>query len=96
MTRQRTRVERALAESDLFIQISPASELGRQLGQRFPGERDWRPMLRSHQLNAADFRDIRAFYLEKTDRKLFVVLADSAGDRAHFRQLVDGVRDVLG
>jgi len=89
-------VEMGLAESDLLIYMGSASELGRELGQRFPGERNWRPTLRSHQLNAADFRDIRAFYLTKGDRKLFVVLTDSADGRAHFRQLVDGVREVLG
>ncbi len=88
-------VEKALTESDLLIYADPTGQLGKRLGQKFPGEQDWRPNLQSHQLNAADFRDILAFHLTKGDRDLFVVLADSAGDKARFRQLVGGVRDVL-
>jgi len=88
-------VEKALSGSDVLIYISPASEFGKRLGQKFPGERDWRLMLRSHQLNAADFRDIRAFNLEKSARKLFIVLADSVEDRECFRKLTEEVRDVL-
>ncbi|MFZ2053027.1 MAG: carboxypeptidase-like regulatory domain-containing protein [Candidatus Aminicenantales bacterium] len=88
-------VEKALSESDLLVYICPASELGKRLGQKFPEERDWRRTLQSHQLNAAYFRDIRAFCLEKGDRKLFVVLADYAEDRDRFRTLIEGVRNVL-
>ncbi len=88
-------LEKELSESDILIYCSTASELGERLGKNFSGEWDWRPMLRSHQLNAAEFRDVQAFHLEKGDRKLFVVLADSAEDRNRFRELVSGVRDVL-
>jgi hypothetical protein len=88
-------VEKALFESDLLIYINPASELGKRLGQELAGEWDWRPMLGSHQLRAADFQDVRAFYLEKGDRKIFVVLADSVEDRNRFRKLTAGARVVL-
>jgi hypothetical protein len=88
-------VEKALSNSDLLIYCRPASEFGKRIGQKLPGEWDWRPMLRSHQLNAADFRDMRAFYLEKAGRKMFVILADSAQERDRFRELISGVRDAL-
>jgi hypothetical protein len=88
-------VEKALSDSDILIYCSPGGELRKRLGQKLPGEWDWRSMLRSHQLHAADFRDMRAFYLEKGDRKMFVVLADSGEDWDCFRKLTEGVRDVL-
>ena len=88
-------VEKALPGSDLFIYASPARDLGKQLGQKFPGEQDCRPILRSHQLQAAEFRDVQAFFMEKGDRKLFVVLAESTDDRNRFRYLVEGVRKML-
>jgi hypothetical protein len=88
-------VEKALSESDVLVYSGPGSELGDRLGQKFPGERNWRPILGSHQIYAANFRDVRAFCLEKGGRKLFSVLTDSAVDRNRFRNLVAGVREVL-
>ncbi len=88
-------VERALPGSDLLIFARPTSDLGKRLGQKFSGENDWRPTLHSRQLNAADFRDCRAFVLEKEGRRLFVVLADSAGDWSRFRRLIGDVREAL-
>ena len=88
-------VEKTLGKSNLLLYVDAATELGKRLAQKNSEERDWRRTLRSHQLNAADFRDVRAFYLEKGDRKLFVVLVDTKEDRENFRQLVAGVRDVL-
>jgi len=91
----REEVERTLGESNLLLYIDTATELGKRLAQKNAEEGDWRRTLRSHQLNAADFRDVRAFYLEKGDRKLFVVLAEAKEDKENFRQLVGGVREVL-
>ncbi|MGB7294441.1 MAG: hypothetical protein WBC70_02545 [Candidatus Aminicenantales bacterium] len=88
-------VEKTLPGTDLLVYGSPGSELGERLGHKFPGERDWRAALKSHLLNAAGFRDVRAFCLEKDERKLFVVLADAAEDRDRFRKLLEGVRNVL-
>jgi hypothetical protein len=91
----REEVEKSLGESSLLIYVDTATELGKKLAQENSEEADWRRTLRSHQLNAADFRDVRAFYLEKGDRKLFVVLTEAKEDRKNFRQLVGGVREVL-
>jgi len=88
-------VEKTLGKSNLLLYVDAATELGKRLAQKNSEKGDWRRTLRSHQLNAADFRDVRAFYLEKGDRKLFVVLAEAKADRENFRQLVGGVREVL-
>jgi hypothetical protein len=89
-------VEKKLAESDLVVYVEPTSELGRKLVVKNPGGEAWRRGLASHQFNAAGFRELRAFSLEKGRRKFFAVLAETAADREKFRALVDGVRDVLG
>ena len=89
-------VEKRLAGSDLLIYVDPATELGKRLARKNLGETGWKRTLRSHQFNAADFREVRAFYLEKADRKLFVVLAEAAADRENFRGLLAGLREILG
>ncbi len=89
-------IEKGLAGSNLLIFVDPAAELGKRLAAKNPGEGGWRQELRSHQFNAAGFRKVRAFYLEKADRKLFVVLAEATADRENFRGLLAGVREILG
>jgi hypothetical protein len=88
--------EKKLGESDLLVYVEPATELGRRLAAKYPGEEGWRQGLRSHQFNAAGFRRVRAFFLENGRRKLFVVLAEAETDRENLRALVGGVRDILG
>ncbi len=88
-------VEKRLAGSDLLIYVDPATELGKRLAKINPGGGGWRQGLRSHQFNAAGFRRVRAFCLEKTGRKFFAVLDEGATDREHFRALISGVREVL-
>lgn len=88
-------VEKTLGESNVLIYVDTASEMGKRLARKDTGEGDWRQTLRSHQLNAGDFRNVRAFYLEKGERKLFIVLTEIKEDRENFRQLITGVRDVL-
>jgi hypothetical protein len=88
-------VEKALGESSLLIYADTRSDLGKRLAQKSAGQGEWRQALRSHQLRAADYRDVRAFHLEKGERRLFVVLAEAQEDRVIFRRLLTGVRDVL-
>jgi len=88
-------VEKTLGESNLLVYVETASGLGKRLAGKNPGGGGWRQKLGSHQLNAADFRDVRAFTLEKGDRKLFVVLTEAKEDKENFRQLIGGVRDIL-
>jgi hypothetical protein len=90
------KVERALGQSNLLVYVDPASALGERLAGKNAGGGTWREHLMSHQFNAADFRDVRAFVLEKGDRKLFVVLAESHEDRDRLQQLIAGVREILG
>jgi hypothetical protein len=88
--------ENKLGESDLLIYADPATELGKRLAAKYPAEGSWRQGLESHQFNAADFREVRAFSLEKGPRKLFVVLAEAEQDRENFRALLAAVREILG
>jgi hypothetical protein len=89
-------VEKKLGQSNLLIYVDPTTELGRRLAARYPAEGSWRQGLESHQFNAADFREVRAFSLEKGGRGLFVVLAEAGQDRENLRALFAAVREVLG
>jgi hypothetical protein len=88
-------VENKISGSNLLVYSDPSSELGRRLIQKIPVEADWRPALRSHQLNALDFQDVRAYWLTKGERKLYVVLSESAAGRNRLHELIDRTRAVL-
>ena len=88
-------LEQALGDSDLLVYVDAASDLGKRLAGKYRFRGGWRQELQSHQLNAVDFRDARAFSLEKDERKLFVVLTEAKEDREKLRQLIGGVREIL-
>ncbi len=88
-------VETKLAESNLLVYSAPSSELGRRLIHKIPVEADWRPALRSHQLNAGDFQDVRAFCLTKGERRIHVVLSDPGAGRSRLRELIGRTCAVL-
>ncbi len=89
-------VEKALDSEDILLWAKPSSELGRGLLGLIPDLSAWREKLFSHQLNARDYRDLRAFVLFHGARRLFAVVTDSATGRARFKVLIGNVRDLLG
>jgi hypothetical protein len=88
-------VEVKLDTSDLLVYVDPAAELGKRLASRIIGKASWKQSLTSHQSNAAGFREVRACCLERTGRKLFVVITEAAADRENFRRLLSGTREIL-
>lgn len=88
-------VEKGLAQANLLVYADTAGTTGKRLAAMLPKDSDWRRSLRSHQLNARDFHDVRAFVLEKEGRKLFAVLTDCEECRDRLRSLVRSVAEAL-
>jgi hypothetical protein len=85
-------LERALEQKDVIAWAKPSSPLGAKLLEKAagaPGSFD------SHQARAANRREIVAFVLSDGKRRLFAVLAEDAGDRRRFEELLAGLRDIV-
>jgi hypothetical protein len=88
-------LEKNLAASNLLVFVNRSSELGRRLVAKTASRPNWRQMLGSHQLNAQNFHDVQAFYLEDGERKLFVIATDCAACRERFKALIGSVKDLV-
>jgi hypothetical protein len=88
-------LEKNLVDSNILVLVNPAGELGKKLAVKVAARPHWRQDLKSHQLNAQDFHDVGAFYLEDGTRKLFVIQSDCTACRARLMELIGNVRDLV-
>ncbi len=72
-------IEEAASRGNVLVFANSASAAGQALCAKLPGENSLREKLNSHQFNAVDFHEMNAFYLERGERKIFVV-ASVCGD----------------
>ncbi len=86
----------ALGHNDVLAFLKPDGELGRSLAERLPAAPGPRASLGSHQFNARDYHEVRAYVLADGGRRLFVVAAGCPDCRSRFRNLLLSVRDLLG
>ena len=87
---------KTLGRGDALVWATPSSPLGAKLLSKAPGLAGARAALGSYQARAAGYRELIAFALFKGDRRIFAVISGNAGDRRRFRDLLAGVRDVVG
>jgi hypothetical protein len=89
-------LSRALEKRDALVWAAPSSPLGMRLLAKAPELPGARAAFGSHQSRAAGYRRIAAFVLADGKRRLFAVVAEDRGDRARLKELLGGVRDVVG
>jgi len=87
---------RALDRGDVIVWARASSPLGAKLLAKIPGPAGARAALGGHQAWAAGYRDISASVLAGGERRVFAVVSDDAGDRERFREILAGVRDIVG
>jgi hypothetical protein len=89
-------LEKALDGGNVLVWSKAASPLGKRLLGKLPGPPAMRDSLGSHQRNARDYHDVLAFPLGSGERRLFAVVADCADCRRRFKELLGGLRSVIG
>jgi len=89
-------LRQALAKGDVFVWARPSTPLGVRLQTKAPGLSLAGAPAGSHQSRASSYRELIAFVLADGKRRLLAVVAEDAGDRRRFRELLAGVRDVVG
>jgi hypothetical protein len=85
----------SLAAGNVLVLVSATSETGKLLTGKLPAEDAWRDKLKSHQFNASDFTEVKAFFLENGSKKIFVVSSDSRPLRDKAAGIIDNTISLL-
>ena len=87
--------ENESSNSNLLIFIDPASETGKMLTSKIPEEFYFPQSLNSHQYGSHSLIRIDAFYLEKGERKLFVISSASKEAKDKMKTLIDDTKHIV-
>ena len=88
-------IEAAASKENVLAFVSPNSQTGKMLHDKFSFENKWPELLKSHQYGSPYLKRIDAFYLENGDRKIFIVSTEDTEVKEKFRQLLQRTAEVL-
>ncbi len=90
------KLNESAAGGNLLVLVDIESEAGKMLTGKLPKEDPWKAKLKSHQFNAKDFTEVKAFVLENGNKKIFVVASKSKELRDKVADLIESTRDLIG
>jgi hypothetical protein len=88
-------VQNEAGKHNVLVLTEPGSEAGKILGSKIPTDDVWKDKLKSHQLNAADYTEINAFFLENGTKRIFVISSKSKELRQKVLSLIDNTKSLL-
>ncbi len=89
-------LESNLKKGDVLAFIDPDSEVCKKVMAKLPQENSWPDKLKSHQFGAIDFTRVNAFYLENSNRRLYVVSSSDEKTRDRLKKLIERTREIVG
>ncbi len=88
-------LEDAAKESDVLVLTDPSSETGKLLEGKLPKSDKEKAILKSHQFNAKDFTEVKAFYLENGKKRIFVISSVNSDLRKAVSDLINKTKQTL-
>ena len=85
----------AAASSNVLVLSDPETETGKKLTAKLPANDMRKETLKSHQLNAKDFTEVNAYYLENGTRKIFVISSKNRELRNYTSDLISQTQALL-
>jgi len=85
----------AAASSNVLVLSDPETETGKKLTAKLPANDMRKETLKSHQLNAKDFTEVNAYYLENGTRKIFVISSKNRELRNYTSDLISQTKALL-
>jgi len=82
-------------QESLLIYIDSRSKLGMELESKLTQGNKWKERLQSNQYYSKEYKSTKAFYLEKGENKLFVVLSESIHRRNKVKKLIGDVQTLI-
>lgn len=89
------KLKESLGDSNVLVLTEPDSEAGKILTGKLTEDNSWKEKLKSHQFSAADFTEVKAFYLEKGQKRIFVISSTSKDQRDKVLDLITKTKDLL-
>ncbi len=89
------KLNEALAGGNVLVLTDTQSDAGKMLTSKVPAEDLWKEKLKSHQFNAKNFTEVKAFYLENGSKKIFVIASSSKELRDKVFGLIDNTKSLL-
>ncbi|MCF6331896.1 MAG: hypothetical protein L3J11_01315 [Draconibacterium sp.] len=86
---------KSLETENVLVFVDPKSLLGKELTKDLHRNDIWPEKLKSYQYNSKDLKRIDAFFLQKNNKKLFVVSSADAKTRERFKQLIKNTENVI-
>lgn len=81
-------LEKSASETNVLVFIDSAYSLSQLMNDKIKNEIAPGEQLKSHQYNAAGFKKLNAFYLEKSGRKIFVVIAPDTNASGRLNEIM--------
>jgi hypothetical protein len=92
---ERSALEESLETGNVLVFVDPQSELGKELTDYISKEEKWPEKLKSYQYGAENLQKIDAFFLQKKDKKLFVVSSGDDHSKDQFKQLINSTESIV-
>ncbi len=89
------KISESAAAGNLLVLTDINSDAGKELTGKLPKEDPWKARLKSHQFNAVDFTEVKAFILENGNKKIFVIASKSKELRDNAAGLIESVKPLL-
>jgi hypothetical protein len=89
------KMEEQAGKHSVLVLTDPGTDAGKIFGSKIPKDDGWKDKLKSHQLNAADFTEINAFFLENGSNRIFVISSKSQELRQKVLSLIDNTKSLL-
>ena len=90
-----SQLENALGQGNVLVALNADLDLGKKLDEKANSVFAWISNMKSHQLDAANLKKIKAYVLENGDRKLFVVSSAAPELVNRFLDIVQETKDII-
>jgi hypothetical protein len=88
-------LEQSVNAGNVLVFIDSMYTAGQQLTDKLPKDSSWGQKLKSHQYNAEGFKPSDAFYIEKGDKKIFIVSAPDKATGIRIKDLIANAVSVI-
>jgi hypothetical protein len=84
-----------ISDKPLLILTDPSSEAGKKLSSKLPTDDTWKNNLKSHQYEAKDFTEVKLFFLENGNRRIYVISSKNKALRDMALALIKSTKELL-
>ncbi len=85
----------AAGKGNILVITSPATETGKMLLGKYPGNASWKTTLKSYQFNDPFLKTIDAFMLENGAKKIFVISSADQASALRIKELMENAKKVV-